>query len=708
MNSRKFTVITLLFALLFLSMSLGSALVAQETPDILPDSLTAGVLTSNVPLRPGASNDSGSAAPVDLDIATWLAETSWGESVPESLPIDPWIMPADFPEAEPGYTSPLFLGDEWYLQSNDAVSNTSGVGGEVVGAESASPDIVGGTQAAAGEFPWQAALIVDGRFNCGGSLIHPRWVLTAAHCVTKANENGTWESLAPARFTMILGDHVRSVNEGTEASRAVVQVSVYPYYNSRLVTNDVALIKLATPVALNARIHTIGIANFEEQNSIASPGKATTVSGWGRLATGATLANTLQKVTNPVITQATCADRFVGIAPITADMICVGLGGTGSCNGDSGGPLVAPISEGWRQVGVVSWGSSVCETRPSVYARAAYFRDWILGVMATTWQPATANSGFESGSNSQWTEASTPAYAIVTSQSQITPHGGSWLAWLGGEQNLTQFLWQNLNLADRAATLRFWYLVRSSEVDCEADTGRIYVQGEIVLSIPLCASNAQSGWREAVVDLGASGQTVWYGFWAANNGTNVSSLYIDDVSVQTSAAAPLSVASFAPTSARDGETITITGNGFLDTTRVSIAGVEASYQVVSNTQIRAVVPAGARSGKVTVSNISGNVQSAGNFSKVHILKVRVLGLGSGTVTRQGGGAICNGCVVEMSDGGNVTLVATPGVGSSFLNWTAPCEGMSASCTFVATSSSEVTVVFGIPGARQTYLPAIDR
>lgn len=703
MNHRKLFVSVSLLALLVVSMLFAQSLQAQETPDISPDALT-----SDVPLRSGAANDPGDAPSVEQDFDAWLAETSRGEPVPANLPIDPWVMPDDFIENEPDFNDPAFLGEEWYLQQSDGFPATETADSEVMGADAESPDIVGGTNAGVGEFPWQAALMVDGRFNCGGSLILPRWVLTAAHCVTEAYSNGTWDSLAPSKITIILGDHVRSVNEGTEVSRSVAQVSVYPYYNSRLVTNDLALVKLTTPVALNARIQTIPIATLAEQNSIAAPGRAVTVSGWGRLATGASLADTLQKLTSPVITQATCADRFIGIAPISADMLCVGMGGAGSCNGDSGGPLVAPLSGGWRQVGVVSWGSSVCEMRPSVYARAAYFREWILSVLATTWQPTPANPGFESGSNGQWIEASTPSYEIVTNQSQITPHGGSWLAWMGGEQNLTQFIWQNLNLADRPSMLRFWYLVRSSETNCEADSGRVYVQGQIVLTIPLCASNAQSGWREAVVELGSSGQTVWYGFWVANNGANVSSLYVDDISIQTNAPAPLALTTFAPATARDGATVTITGNGFLDATRVTFAGVPASYQVVSNTQIRALVPAAARSGKVVVSTISGNVQSVGNFSKIHTLKVRILGLGSGAVARQGDGAICNGCVIEMSDGDTVTLTASPAGGSTFLNWTAPCAGKPASCTFTATGSTEITVVFGIPGARHMYLPTIDR
>src|SRR5437868_9404830 len=68
-------------------------------------------------------------------------------------------------------------------------------------------DIIGGTAATPGQFPWQARLTVNGQPHCGGSLIHPKFILTAGHCV---------ENVAPSDMLVILGDHTISQTESTE------------------------------------------------------------------------------------------------------------------------------------------------------------------------------------------------------------------------------------------------------------------------------------------------------------------------------------------------------------------------------------------------------------------------------------------------------------------------------------------------------------
>ncbi|XP_038238609.1 trypsin-3-like [Dermochelys coriacea] len=238
----------------------------------------------------------------------------------------------------------------------------------VVGA-AAAPDsqgdrIIGGRDCITGSRPYQVALLRNGRIYCGGSLIAPNWVLTAAHC-----------RIHKSSLKVHLGDYNLRVNEGTEQIRRIRSFFVHPEYNLRRHDNDFMLLELDAPAQLNNYVNTINLAT-----SCPSPGTPCVVSGWGTIRSPQNLFPDVMRCADVYsISQARCQADYGGI--ITENMLCAGVeqGGIDSCQGDSGGPLVC---NGQLQ-GVVSWGSSVCALpgRPGVYANVCKAAQWVRNII---------------------------------------------------------------------------------------------------------------------------------------------------------------------------------------------------------------------------------------------------------------------------------------------------------------------------------------
>jgi Trypsin len=244
------------------------------------------------------------------------------------------------------------------------------------------PEIVGGVEANAGAYPWMTRLLRNGSTTCGGSLLHQSWVLTAAHCV-----DGT---VTAASLSVVLGDHQRSVNEGTEQTRTIAQIIIHPGFNATTMNNDLALLRLSTPVTLNARVGIVRIA------SLPAAGTMLRTIGWGVTSEGGVLADRLRQVDVPLVAQGTCADTYpVSGNPldITASMFCAGPpeGLRDACQGDSGGPIFLPTTR--YLVGLVSWGIGCA--RPDlfgVYTNLGRFSGWIYTSVP---RPPFILSGFD-------------------------------------------------------------------------------------------------------------------------------------------------------------------------------------------------------------------------------------------------------------------------------------------------------------------------
>ncbi|GGN60426.1 hypothetical protein GCM10011579_025540 [Streptomyces albiflavescens] len=225
------------------------------------------------------------------------------------------------------------------------------------------PFIIGGSETTISSAPWMVQLsyyddTTGAGYFCGGTLVAPNKVLTAAHCVAGLDwvKNGA----VVAGTAGLLDD-----TSGTVAG--VWRQWNHPHYNSTTIQNDVAVLTLDRPLEQQwTRLVAAG------DSASYAAGKTATVYGWGLTsgAEGADLSATLRKVDLPVQSDATCNSAMQTVLGeddfIEGSMFCAGTPATGTdegtkspCNGDSGGPVIV----GGKVVGIVSWGVSGCTAK---------------------------------------------------------------------------------------------------------------------------------------------------------------------------------------------------------------------------------------------------------------------------------------------------------------------------------------------------------
>ncbi|KAL3890618.1 hypothetical protein ACJMK2_002900 [Sinanodonta woodiana] len=251
--------------------------------------------------------------------------------------------------------------------------------GTTIFADSRLQKILHGRNAVLGQFPWQIALYKSRGYHCGGSIIHPNWILTAAHCIV---DGITYMVRVGA---VEVEQYIYDINPKHvyTASRSYM----HPLYNYDV--NDIGLLYFSQPIPFTDYVRPICIASKVTAEDMLRAGHDAEcyISGWGRyhnLVNKEVWLGRLQLVRVYLYPKEECDQIYLkqyGERPQNIT-VCVDNKnfGSPSCNSDSGGPLICRNKQGrFELLGTLSWGYESCfkDGYPDVYQLSYAHESWI-------------------------------------------------------------------------------------------------------------------------------------------------------------------------------------------------------------------------------------------------------------------------------------------------------------------------------------------
>eukprot|EP00795_Rhopilema_esculentum_P007416 gene7416-13175_t len=240
--------------------------------------------------------------------------------------------------------------------------------------------IVGGTESEEGSWPWQVALMFKGKQHCGGALISPGWVATAAHCFGKST------SKIASDWSVVLGEYKLASTDKFEQYRQVKKIIIHPQnfrysdigYHDIPDDYDIALVQLSHAAVLSDWVNTICLPD----DLVSFPhAKQCYIAGWGKTQWGGSQPDALREAVVKLVARTTCNSPESYNGKVHQRAICAGYadGGVDACQYDSGGALACEFNGRFYVHGLVSWGIGCARKfKYGVYANVPILRGWIV------------------------------------------------------------------------------------------------------------------------------------------------------------------------------------------------------------------------------------------------------------------------------------------------------------------------------------------
>lgn len=260
--------------------------------------------------------------------------------------------------------------------------------------------IIGGQPAKISQFPYMVSIQRQhagnsklSRHTCGGSLIQPHIILSAAHCFLKKGSDDRFDQ----RTFVIFAGMTKLQDKFRNQHRTAKEIIIHPYFNPKLLYNDVAIVIVKREFKIVKTVQVVKLATnqlFTDQTPWEKYKSNCFASGWGVVSEEARkVSDILMTVELPLISFDACNKLVYDKEYLHEDQICTLLSGSDTCKGDSGGPLVCNET----QVGITSWGKGCAQdNNPAVLARVDKYETWISGIINNTEAPAQHKYGFGS------------------------------------------------------------------------------------------------------------------------------------------------------------------------------------------------------------------------------------------------------------------------------------------------------------------------
>ncbi|XP_028394294.1 coagulation factor IX-like [Dendronephthya gigantea] len=244
--------------------------------------------------------------------------------------------------------------------------------------------VIGGQDAQAHQWPWTVLIMNQSDIYCGGSVISPTFIITAAHCV---------DNISQSLLNFYVGKHKADVKDPHEQKLTAQKVYIHSKYRRGSSTHpgdyDMALVEMKNRIRFTEQVRPICLTDV----NTFQPGHECVLSGWGYTnAKKPSVSNTLQQIRLPLVSRKVCNSNKSYGGKIPERYLCAGVpeGGKDGCRYDSGGPLMCAHSDTdpWYLVGMMAWGAGCAEKyKYGVYTNVAQVMTMVRNTVKDLPQP---------------------------------------------------------------------------------------------------------------------------------------------------------------------------------------------------------------------------------------------------------------------------------------------------------------------------------